>query len=222
MRETKGFKSTGIKTVFLALGFICLLPGHLSATSIIYNDFGEPGNTASSGFWIDSGTYIGTTFTATGSGDLSSVLLDVESLGGSVSQSMGLYSNVSGEPGSLLESWTVTVPANSYPTVSPITLTSVGNLSLTAGTTYWFVIDDGAQQDFWLQNNQSVSGGSWAGDSLTDLSQISPGAGTPVIQLDASSVVTPEPASGMLLLLGFAVFVGLRRLQSCNRLSRAW
>jgi len=214
VRETKRSKSVAIKTIFLALGLLCLLPGHLSATSFIYNNYGEPGNTTGGGFWIDSGNYLGTTFTATSSGDLSSVLLDLESLGGSTSQTMGLYSDASGEPGTLLESWTVTVPANSYPTVSPLILTSVLNPALTSGTEYWFVVDDGAQQDFWLANNQSVDGGSWAGDSLSGLSQVSAGAETPVIQLDASSVAPiPEPASRMLLLLGFGVIVAACRLR---------
>ena len=120
------------------LGGLGLFSQTLSATTYLYNNLGEPGDTIGSGFWIDFGTIIATEFDASASGALGSIKLSVGdfSPGSAINLTMGLYTNASGRPGTLLESWNPLVPAN---TGSPAPLTVLASLldpSITSGTEY--------------------------------------------------------------------------------------
>lgn len=129
------------KTFSLA-GFLVLLTASAHAGTIFSNvGPGFPGD--SLGYYGDSGpgvTYLGMTFTATGSGNLDTLSLDLQ--GDTSPITIGLYSNSAGQPGALIESWSTAIPAGfGFPPVPPLTtLTSVGNPSLSAGTQYWLVL----------------------------------------------------------------------------------
>ncbi len=161
--------------------------------------------------------YLATTFVATSSGSLGSISTDVFNSATGVSLTAGLYTNFSGEPESLLESWSFTEPGSS----SLTTLGSVLNPSITSGTTYWFVLNvNGNTNDTWGGNDTTVEGGVWAGSTLTGLSQFFSTDPTPGIEL----VSTPEPGTlgmlvGPLALLGARRAAELRqRLLACERL----
>jgi hypothetical protein len=107
---------------------------------------------------------------------------------------MGLYSDASGEPGTLLESWSVPVPDSSDPGAI-ITISSVVHPSVSAGTPYWFVIEDttGAVNMTW-GSYSGTTGGIWVGLSATTLVQAFPTYSMVAIELDS----VPEPSSGLL------------------------
>ncbi|MGH9353640.1 MAG: PEP-CTERM sorting domain-containing protein [Terriglobia bacterium] len=192
---------------YLAIGIVVAV-APLSA-SAIYSNLGPGQSYLSAGFFSSSGSnplYQGTEFIATSSANLSTVLVPVESTDGLLT--FGLYSDSSGTPGTLLESWSsVTVPTN-FSTFSLTTLTSVVNPLLSSGDTYWFlsstVPSDGPRSLGWESNNQSIAGGLWAGSSPTGLSQVNPASPAPAIELDSatSTSTTPEPASWLMVAAG--------------------
>jgi hypothetical protein len=118
-----------LATVF-ALG---LIPAHLSAGTAC-NNFGH-GNTVSgtSSVFFNTVGFAGTNFTTTGAGPLSTVLTNIDT---TAPLTIGLFTNSAGQPGALLESWTVPVTSGAQ----LITLTSVVNPVLSSGTPYWLVI----------------------------------------------------------------------------------
>jgi hypothetical protein len=181
----------------------CLASGHLWA-STLYNNLG-PGDTFFRGYFGSGDSLMATTFTTTGAGPLSTILLPIT--GPSV-VTLALYSNSAGEPGSRLESWTANAPppGDNPP---PITLTSVQKTVLSSGTQYWFVITQQAFQISWWTSFPGTStpenDGFWAGNSINSLSQIpSVRMNMVAIQLNSfeEATRTPEPASAVLLLVG--------------------
>lgn len=191
-----------MRRAYLGIVFaLCLIPANLSAGTA-YNNFG-PGNTVGVNAWIftNASGFIATTFTTTGAGPLSSVLLDAGC--SSTPITLGLYTNSAGQPGTLLESWTVPVT-----TVQLITLTSVLNPVLSSGTQYWFVITIPSNSTIeWAWNNQGVNGGVWLGSGINALNEGSSPNPTPVIQLNTQNAPngTPLPPTLILTLCGLAL-----------------
>jgi hypothetical protein len=193
----------------LIVPVICCMPGLLSA-GVIYSNMGAgfPGD--SPAFFASTTLFFGTTFTTSGGGSLLNVSTDL-----SASQTSpivaALYTNSSGQPGTLLESWSIMVPIIVKPPPIPplTTFASVLNPLLSSGTQYWFVMTTATNNTiYWAENDTAVNGGVWGGTSLTTLGQVSSGLPTPGIQLNA----TPEPVSGWLLASGTLVLMVLRRL----------
>ena len=108
--------------------------------------------------------FLATTFVATGGRHLGTIITPIFSLNPPVN--FGLYTNSAGQPGTLLKDRSVTVPG--FP-AQFLTLTSVLNPSLSAGTEYWFVVSltRGQKNDLaWCENDQGVDGGVWASFQL--------------------------------------------------------
>ena len=117
--------------------------------------------------------------------------------------------NGSGAPGTILESF-----ANVTTPTGLLTLTSLQNPLLTAGTTYWLGMEPGANNTLngWFENNQNVepafaferSQGGWTG-----FGPPSPPAGT--FEIVAAPV--PEPSAAGLLIFGAIGFARSRSLR---------
>jgi len=200
----------------LALGFGAAKP--LRANTI-YNNFGPSNSFLVNRSYETNFDFMATTFVTTGGGDLGTILMPIFSLNSPVS--FGLYTSSGGQPGALLEDWSVPVPG--FP-AQFVTLTSVLNPFLSSGTQYWFVITlTNAQKNklALYQNNQGVTGGVWAGSSLNGLIDFEPGSPAPAIQLNsASTSATPEPASVFLFGSGL-LLLGLSRTKKRTGLSRS-
>ena len=122
---------------------------------------------------------------------------------------IGLYTNLSGQPGTLLENWTATFPDELD--VPLITLTSVLNPFIAAGTQYWAVVSVDPSGVTWGYNTQGVIGGEWIGFSFADWTNYGiTDFPTPAIELDAVSNV-PEPISAISLGLGFLAMIALHK-----------
>ncbi len=188
-------------------GFFALfLVGTQACADTIYTNLG-PGESWNGLDAYVSGSFFGTTFTATASGTLASIKIPVESNADfAYSDSIGLYEDSSGQPGTLLESWTVSLPPAGN--IAPLTdLISLENPLLTAGTQYWLLIDAPTVGVIWELNNQGLNGGLWGGTSLNEIAQSAASNAMPAIQLNATAV--PEPHSAMFIgfiLLASAVF----------------
>lgn len=189
----------------LRRAFFWLVPAlccvsQLSA-GIIYSNIGAgfPGDTGAYGFGGPS--VEGTAFTATGQGNLWTIFVGID--GDSLPATVGLYSDSSGQSGTLLESWTFIVPS-SLPT-----LTSVLHPLLSSGTEYWFVMEipNRGQNEGWRMNDEGVTGGVWYGPGRNTWSQIFPDEATLGIQLTSVS----EPTSAVLFVIGSFVLVPLSR-----------
>jgi hypothetical protein len=178
----------------------------------LYSDLG-PGDSWNGFSAYDAGAFLGTTFTVTNSGFLENILLPVESNADFANiDSVGLYADSAGEPGTLLESWAALLPAEGN--VPPLTdLTSVENPLLTAGTQYWLVIDAPLAGVMWDLNDQGVDGGAWSGTSLDGLSQIFSADATPAI--DVTSM--PEPSSAVFCGLAFLGLIVFRLRRGAKR-----
>ena len=128
-------------------------------------------------------------FTASASGQVTSVQLPIDSNNSPIT--IALYTSTGGAPGTLLESWTVAVPA----TETLVTLTSVANPTLSAGSQYWIVITVPmtAGEDFqWFQNGIGQTGGVWFGTNLTGQVHVFGANPAPAIQV-LGNVTTPPP-----------------------------
>jgi hypothetical protein len=185
---------------------------HLSA-GIIYSNITSsfPGDATAQWNWNGSNGpgLEGTTFITTGGGTLSSIFLAVD---GTVDDSVGLYTDSGGQPGTLLESWSLTFapPFSSVP--SAVTLTSVDQPFLSSGTQYWLVVSTPTplSEIGWAENDENVIGGRWiSSTSVNALVQDLPGDTTPGIQLNSSSA--PEPATELLIGVGGLVLLLRRR-----------
>ena len=188
---------------------ICWTSGLLSA-GIIFSNIGAgfPGDTPAFHASGSGGNlFVGTTFTTSGTGNLLSISTELAANPTST-LSVGLYTNSSGEPGTLLESWSIIVPIYTGSLPPLTTFASVLNPSLSSGTQYWFVVTTTNNTINWAQNDKAVNGGLWSSlTSLSTLSQVVLNSPTPGIQLDS----TPEPVSGLLLATGTLLLMVVRR-----------
>lgn len=192
------------------LAILALLVATPCVADTIYNNLG-PGNTFLVNREYDTSTAIlATTFTATGSGALDTVLLSAFSLDPAIT--FGLYANGDNAPGQLLESWNVPVPGLPG---QLFTLNSALNPVLTTNTEYWFVITQTRPfQVAWYENNQGVAGGINESSSLNGpFLGFVPGSPIPALQLNSTAggsggstggtTTVPEP--GSLCMFGICV-----------------
>jgi len=176
---------------------LCLIPLHLSAASIIYSNISGtfPGKSVSSQ-WTTTGGFEGTTFTATGSGNLASIVTAVSQTSSTTPITAGLYTDFYSAPGTLLESWSIPVIqtcCGSLPASAPplTTLVSIVHPLLSSGKKYWLVLTVGTGNTaFWWFNDQGVNGGLWINDKLAPLNQVGDNYPTPGIQLNSDE---PQP-----------------------------
>ena len=175
----------------------------------LYSNFG-PGETFVLNNVYETGVPIlATTFVATGSGHLGSVLIPIFTFDSPLS--FALYGDAGGQPGTLLESWTLDVPLLE---IDPrFTFASVVQPMLSAGTPYWFEITQTERfQTAWHPNNQGIDGGVFAGDDLSQLLHFVPDSPAPAIELDSTEPApVPEPAPAPLL-SGGVLMIAFRRV----------
>ncbi len=194
--------------LFLNLCFLALAGATVSAQTIYSNiTAGFPGDSGRE-YGGGSNTYFGTPFTTTGSGNLSTLLLDagISDPSQPFTFTVGLYTSVSGQPGSLLESWTQAFPLASPPFPPPpaTTLTSVSHPFLVASIQYWLVLTQAnANQVYLYTNDTGVNGGFWAGNNISALNQSVANMNDPIPGLRLTAV--PEVSTWMLLALGAVV-----------------
>jgi hypothetical protein len=206
-----GNTGAGLKNVLLAGLFISFAATQLQASSL-YTNIGSGPFPWGAAFTTESPSSSfsdGTEFFASASGNLGQILLPVADILGSVT--FGLYTNASGQPGTLLEQWTnVTVPT-SYQNIPLLTLTSELNPFLSEGDDYWFVATSAATSRGlqWLPNNEGIPGGIWDGTSITSLTQILSGLSAPAIEVE-STTLTPELDTWILLAAGLVLLAGRR------------
>lgn len=165
-----------------------------------------------------TGGFVATEFTTTGGGPLASIGTDLVQTGGASPASAGLYTDASGAPGALLESWSSGFPFFNYVLPPPLTtLASVSHPVLSPGTTYWFVVNEGlcadascpgAASSEWFYNDEGVTGGIWQstpiGGTLANLTNNFNSNPTPGIEL----IAIPEPSTGTLLVLAIIILTG--------------
>ena len=189
-----------------------LIPATLSAGTILYSDI-NPVNFAGSGGYNTG--FSATTFTTTAGGELGAVTIGLLEQGNSA-VTLGLYTDSSGLPGALLESWSGVFPYS----VSPIltTLISVQNPVLSAATPYWLVAEPpGGLQLIFDWNNEGVVGGLWVGPPGFNTSELVPYSTadpTPNVELTA----VREPVSLIPLgLSGIGLWLDRRRRRNDSR-----
>ena len=201
------------------------LPGQ----TVIYSDFGPGFSYSTATVWgvegaSVSGGYRGQAqfFTPSFNCTLSYFeLATYHSSGSRLSNFFLAQDNGAGAPGAILESFTnVTTPTGL------LTLNSVLDPVLTAGTQYWLCMEPGADTSLngWYFNNQNVQSGfafersewSWA-----PIPAPAPPSGT--FQVVGIPVPTPEPSAASLLVFGVIGLCGLRAIPSahCRSLARA-
>ena len=170
-------------------------------TSFIGSDAG--GDTTNS-------TFEGLQFTATASGQLWQVIFQGFPLDSAnpVTWPLTLYQDAGGEPGVALETWNV---SNLSSAALRVTLDSVVQPTITAGQTYWLVLQNTtpgtvADMGWEVYNGTTLGYDIGQSDALNSMANAFPG--TPGAGLELDSV--PEPASsaligaGCLLLLAMA------------------
>jgi hypothetical protein len=189
-----------LNKALLVFGLLAL-PTIASAEAVLYSNIGMGYPTDAPTSYTAGFDYIATLFTVAVTGPLSSLEIGLADPTASNSFGAALYTNSSAEPGTLLESWSAPLPVGNFINIPPLTvLASVGNPVLYAGSSYWLVLTEPANQEIvWYANDQNVAGGMWSGNSITGLSQFFPNDAAPGIQLNA---VAPEPSSGVMFGLG--------------------
>jgi hypothetical protein len=198
--------------LFGAVSVLGLILARPSVAGTMYNNLSPDNTFLTNRDYQTNFAFMATTFVTTGQGNLDDVLTPVFSLDSPVT--FGLYTNSGNAPGSLLESWTAAVPG--FPGVL-MTLPSIQNPFLAAATQYWFVITLTAAQRnnvAWYQNNEGITGGIWAGNSLDSMLEFVPDSPAPAIQLN--STPAPEPAGGVLLGGGLCAIAFLLRKSGRN------
>jgi hypothetical protein len=209
------------KIVLAAVSVLGLAASRVEASIVVYSDFG-PGQTYGSSLNDAAGStsFIGEQigyadpFTPTSTVTFASVVLPLSSVSGTKSLIVSLRPSVSGQPGSPLESFTVTgLP--SFPTSTVYTLNSLLNPVLTAGSTYWIAIFPGGSNTVagWNFDSVGVNGGAANVNGSATWTH-NPDNTSSAFEVLGNAVPTPEPASlSMLAGLGAcaAAWVGKRR-----------
>jgi hypothetical protein len=196
-----------LKRMLLVLG-LASIPLQLTA-GILYSNISASFPLLAPTYWSDGNSFVGTTFNTTSGGNLSSIVFSLASVGSPVTG--GLYSTLAGQPDTLLESWTFAPSGVGALT----TLTSILQPALSTGTQYWFIMDNPGIV-LWAANDLSVPGGYYSGNSFPLFHQI---ANSQAVGIQLNSVTrasAPEPATGLLLVLGCITLVRLKSGRRSN------
>jgi hypothetical protein len=201
----------------------CALSSTGRADTVLFNTFGEPGDTyanTSSGVWgSGTGAYtaFAMAFTPSASATLQSIRIAVSVYPGDAGDMLDaiLTADASGAPGATpLETFTITPPAyNGTNSGQIVTADSVAHPSLDAGTTYWLVLqphEPSSVTSYWANSSPGVPGtnayrhdpnGSWTNgtSSFGDLD---------AFEILGTPTAAPEPASLTLLTAGALGLVG--------------
>ncbi len=205
--------------MFITISSVMLLltnPLIVKATTI-FSNFGQPGNTydATQGAGIfgypDPNQNIAASFVPGSdylfdSADLA-LLMYPEIPGYFTSNTLDVWlmSDSGGLPGTIMASFSVSIPFNSS---GIYTVSSASHPLLTSGATYWVAVSpDGSARAAWLANNQGLMGlavGHFGPPFGLNDSQL-----TPAFRVEG----TPVPEPGILILLGISMIsvAGLKR-----------
>ena len=189
----------------LLIGGLLVFAGYASANSVLFTSY--VGNDA--GASTTTSDYEGIQFTATGTGSLFQVMVSPLALGATspVTWPLTLYTDSAGEPGTVLETWNISV-SNSG--TVPIMVASVVQPMITAGDVYWLVVQNTTQTsiaDMGWENYSGDTGGFWTAEfnTLNTMAQAFPTEGLAGAEL----TTTPEPSSSALLGAGCVVLLGI-------------
>jgi hypothetical protein len=176
------------------------VPVQLFAGLVIYSNEG-PGFPADSPEGLSPFAGIdGVSFVATNSGTLTQVQVGIQAEISNFNMPASLYTDSGGEPGTLLEGFMVPITTG----FQTATVNSVVNPLLTAGQTYWFVIQNPADSDInWITSDEGVLGGLPTGPTLTTLDP-EPTTLQASIALtgNATGSGVPEPSAAVMAVIG--------------------
>jgi hypothetical protein len=188
-----------------------VLFGATAYATTVYSNFGSGvgGSYAVYGTSIIGGTVTASAFTPSTGAQFGSVTISADYWGGTSAFIVELAADSGGLPGSVLESYSVSLPFfNGTSNPTPTAVDSTTFTALTAATQYWIVIaadpaNTGGKAE-WYMNGGGAGGG--AQDSGGTWST---GNG-PLIDVE-SALGTPEPSTIKLLGAGAAVLFALRK-----------
>ena len=136
----------------------------------VYNNFSSSGSASSNG-WCLSGPngagcttlatrYIAAPFTPAASYTLSGIDLALANVGGTNGAVINLRSNSGGQPGSILQTWTVS-GLSSYLSWVVASVNSTSNVTLQSGQMYWVEVEPLAPDtmNYWATNSIGLGGG---------------------------------------------------------------
>jgi hypothetical protein len=189
------------------LAAACLPSLTFAGSIILYNNItgSYPGDVGVAGDYSSTTDYFATVFTATATGAVSQIMVGIENDDATVIPAALYLDNGSGEPGTQLETYMVSVPAS----MALVTINSLTNPILTSGDTYWLVFGPGAGGMEWAQNDTGADGLPWGGSSPTTLTDARTFFADGIEVTGTSSA--PEPGTAVLLAAGVAGLAGLRR-----------
>lgn len=193
------------------LAFTVVIAGAVSAQAdVLVNTFGGSGSGyfPSVGWNLNSGQWLGKTFTTGADYNLSEIRVALRMEGDTDQMLVSLRSDSAGQPGTTLESFTLT-SAFGANTTGVYTMTSGSNPLMTAGTYYVTIETIGGAAGKWSLNNgagqgamvvSNDGGSSWGG--FTDTNGAISVAGI---------LAVPEPASMLVLGLGAMALIRRKR-----------
>jgi hypothetical protein len=170
--------------------------------AVIYSNLGAGDSFIINREYDVNSNFMATPFVTSDGGNLADIRTPLFSLNDPVT--LGLYTDSSGIPGTLLESWSAIVPGIPGQLV---TLASVQNPLLSADTQYWFVVTVTQAQRLnlaWYQNSQGFLGGIFESNDFKHWLQFVPDSPAPAIELTSIASV-PEPRASMLLAGGLLI-----------------
>lgn len=197
-------------TSLLAFTTALAILGSASAATVVSN-FGEIG---SGGLTITSGFASGQALStpATGPGwTLDSLTFTLRETATGGSMTVALYSDASGDPGSLLATLTGASPSGG--TFTDYTYIPTSSFTLNPNSTYFVVLSATSPSDYeWLETNTAESGD--PGWTIADISRRDVG-GTPFngspLRMEVNATAVPEPSGVLLSLAGLGSLVIRRR-----------
>jgi hypothetical protein len=177
------------------------------ATTVYFSDFG-PGNSYDGGSgWtvstaastINDDITSGMQFTAAASGSVDTIDIALSVAGGSGAADIDLWTDASGAFGTLLGSWhVIAAPAFGSSNNSPITISGITGVTLTAGTGYW--LNATATGDTW---------GAWNSNTIGLMGTLKQNnsnfGGENIGAFDILGGAVPEPATWAMMIGGFGL-----------------
>lgn len=174
------------------------LPAIAASADTLYTNVSPTYPPSSTGNVSTGATYLGVAFTPSASGSLDLLKFSAR---GTAPITLSLYADAGGQPGSVLESWLVTLPTVSMAGQQTV-ISSVLHPLLAGATQYWLLFTQTtAFQVVWNYKDTGVTGGAWAGNTLSTLHNGSSGSLMPSL-----TVIGAVPESGStVMLLGAAM-----------------